>query len=299
MKIYFLSSQPCALTLNGVFFGVTDLFERTAEVNLSDRIYAEFSPEGSLPIGFFITERLPTTPPEGCEVYQLTDGIAVYARDFPPRDFTLRPIAQLREGEFLVTVFQQGNCQLSIESQKGFFNAYLPPSFNPCQIFLHRGLILLKGDTALGVFTPDCRQLLCEKVVDYRLEEDTLFACLPLSDSRKRTAECTWQLSENGCTLTSFTLRQPAEDSPRLPTELLAFAFFESVLFKTDFAAFLSDELQLEAEQIAAFLGDFIAVTPTETPNVCGLIKRKGERLYAVERYAVTVKNDKITDVQG
>ena len=43
MKIYFLSSQPCMLSLNGVFYGVTDKFQRFADICLSDHIFAKFT----------------------------------------------------------------------------------------------------------------------------------------------------------------------------------------------------------------------------------------------------------------
>ena len=64
MKIYFLSSRPCALMLGGVFFGMTDTFERFAEIEPKDNVFAEFIPEGALPVGFFITEKLRFSPPE-------------------------------------------------------------------------------------------------------------------------------------------------------------------------------------------------------------------------------------------
>ena len=88
MKIYFLSSRPCALMLGGVYFGMTDSFERFAEIEPKDNVFAEFIPEGALPVGFFITEKLRFSPPQGCEIYILRDGVAVYARDFPPSDFS-------------------------------------------------------------------------------------------------------------------------------------------------------------------------------------------------------------------
>lgn len=121
MKIYFLSSRPCALMLGGVFFGMTDTFERFAEIEPKDNVFAEFIPEGALPVGFFITEKLRFSPPEHCEVYILKDGIAVYASDFPPSDFSLKIVSQERFIDNLVTVFRQGALQLSLETSKGFF----------------------------------------------------------------------------------------------------------------------------------------------------------------------------------
>ena len=298
MKIYFLSSLPCALTLNGVYFGITDSFERSAEVCLSDKIYAEFSPEGGLPIGFFITEKLRDTPPKGCEVYLLQNGLAVYARDFQKKDFTLRPIAQAREGNLLATVFWQGALQLTIESPKGFFNATLPPSFDPCTLSFHGDFLLIEGNCMLALYSLACKRLLLEKISDFSLDDNTLNATLPLSDRLGRSAKCVWELTQENCVLKEFTLLQAgACDEPT--ADLLAYAFFESFLIGGDFTLFLADELMADAENIRAFLGDFIAVTLTDKANVCGLVRRKKERLFEVDYFSVEIEKGKIVDVKG
>ncbi len=296
MKIYFLSSRPCALTLNGAYYGITDSFERSAEIVLSDGLYAQFSPEGYAPVGFFITESLPSSPPQGCEVYLLKDGVAVYANDFPPLDYTLRPIAQKREGERVATVYAQGKQQLCLQTHSGFFNATLPPSFDPCEIVFHGSLVLLKGESHLGVYAENCEQLLFERIGDYSLSGDELTATLPLSDSLQRTADCKWELSERACTLRSFTLRQRGDSPAR---GLLAYAFFESVLLKADYEQFLSDELVADKENLLAFLGEFLSVALTTEENTCALIRKKGERLYALDYLTVEIREGKITDVRG
>ena len=298
MKIYFLSSRPCALTLNGVFYGVTDSFERSAEICLSDKIYAKFSPQNGLPLGFFITEELTSAPPEGCEVYLLRDGIAIYACEFPPSDFCLHPIAQAREGEILATVFRQGVLQLNIESPSGFFNAPLPPCFEPCEVFIHNDFVLLKGEERLGVFSLTCKRLLVERVTEYSLDGNTLSAALPLSDRLQRSAKCKWLLDGETCKQTEFTLLQPTADG-EIPDDLLAYAFFEQALLGGDIREFLSEALQPDADSIRAFLGDFIAVTLTPEPTLCGLVRRKADRLFSVDYFAVEIKEGKITDVKG
>ncbi len=298
MKIYFLSALPCALTLNGVFYGVTDTFERSAEIALSDNIYARFSPQGRGELGCFISDELLTSPPLGFEVYLLKEGVAVYARDFPPLDLTLRPVAQKREGALLVTVYRQGEAQLSVQEGENFFNAPLPPSFASCSIELTHGIIALKGENTLGIFTKSCTPLLIERVSAYEWTEEGLNATLPLADSLQRVADCSWKVTERECLLTSFTLRQPQSPAP-LEEGLIAYAFFESVLLKGNAREFLREDLQEEYEDILRFLGDFISVTLTNEPNVCGLVRKKGERLFAVDYLSVTIEEGKIVDVRG
>ncbi len=303
MKIYFLSSRPCALMLGGVYFGMTDTFERFAEIEPKDNVFVEFIPEGALPIAFFINEKLRFSPPEHCEIYLLKDGVAVFARDFPPSDFSLHVVAQERFLDNLVTVFRQGSLQISLETSKGFFVAPLSPCFETCVIRSESGLFFLEGKNAVAVFTAAGKCVLFEEVLEYKVENNTLTATLPLSDSRRRVAECEWALTEDGCFQTSFKIRQESGaetgDASSATDELLPYAFFESVLIGADFSAMLCEELKEKAEHIKAFLGDFVSVTLTNDPHTCGLVRKKKERLYEVCYFTAEVKNGKIADIRG
>lgn len=298
MKIYFLSSQLCSLTLNGVYFGITDRFERFAELDLRDRIFVQFTPQNAHPIGFFATESIRETPPDGCEVYLVKDGIAVYARDFPPVDFTLRPIAQTREADCVATVFSQGPLQLSLESGEGFFISTLPPAFSSCSISFHADLCLLEGKNTLAIYTKHGKCVLLEEFIDYSIQNNELNATMPLSKHLGRTAKCRWLLTPDGCERVEFTLHQEyAENGNNPREELLPFAFFESVLIGAETRDFLSDDLVSKSEDLTAFLGNFIEVIPTNETCVCGLVRKKADRLYEVSYFKAEVKNGKITDI--
>ena len=153
MKIYFLSATPCALSVNGCYFGLCDTFERFAELSLKEENYILFQPQGAGAIGFFLTEQIRFSPPKGCAVYLLPDAIAIYAKDFPPSDFTLRPLRQMREGKTLATLYFQGVLQLSIESEFGFFISTLPPSFADAELEFSHNLLFVKAQSDLAVFS--------------------------------------------------------------------------------------------------------------------------------------------------
>ena len=153
-----------------------------------------------------------------------------------------------------------------------------------------------------------------EKILDYQVQENTLNATLPLSDSLCRVAECSWTLHKNGCTQTKFLLRQTQsppyerEDFSHKTEEegahvreydLLAYTFFESVLIGADFTPFLCEELQENKEELRSFLGEFVGVTLTPAPLVCGLIRKKADRLFEVQNYRIVVEKDKIVDVKS
>ena len=291
--------MPCALLINGGYFGVTDLFERTADVDLRDNLYAEFLPENAHPIRFFITERLREVPPAGCDVYLLEDGIAVYAHDFQPTDLTLRVIWQEKRENCLCTLFTQGRLYFSVQTEKDFFNAYLPPSFASASLEMHCGLIFLYTANELIVFSQEGKRLLHENILSFSVEDEVLSARLPLCDRLGRYADCKWHLSSASCTQTAFLLYEPkrTDAEEKLSDGMLAYAFFESVLIGANFNDMLCDELLTDADKIRAFLGDFESVILTDTPNRCGLVRRKGERLFSVDYFQVTTKDGKIVEI--
>ena len=304
MKIYFLSSKPCQLTLNGVFFGLTDRFERFAEVNLADNVFAKFTPQGALPLGVFLCEELLSSPPVGFEVYLLKDGFALFAKEFPPSDFTLTPIAQERFGENLITVFRQSIFQLSIQTAEGFFISTLPPSFASCKLSFHADLFFIEGQNHLAIYTKWGKCVFLEQILGFDVQENTLNATLPLSDSLGRVANITYSLNKNGCTQTKFILQQnraiDGDTEPqKIAEELLPYAFFESILIGAEYTAFLSEELAPQAEKLKTFLGEFKAVTLTKDPKVCGLVRKKSFRVFSLDYYTVEVENNKIIDIKG
>ena len=296
MKIYFLSSIPCILTVNGAYFGVTDGFSRFAEVCLSDRLFIQFTPENAQPIAFFLDENIRFTPPSGCELYRMPDAIAIYAQAFTPTDLTLRPIAQCKGKNATATLYQQGLVYLSVTHENGTFIAPLDFAFACATLHEENGLFFLATADRLAVYNQNAGRLFDERVREYRTDGDRLYATLRLLDSLGRTAEGVWRMSDDGFQREIYTLKQATENGS-LPDGLLAYAFLESVLLGGEILPFLDEELVSKAEQLRGYLGQFIAVTPTNTPNVCALIYPKGERLFDVKYLKTTLNGDKITDL--
>lgn len=296
MKTYFLSSLPCALVIGGAYFGRTDTFPRHADVCAKDELFIEFRPENALPIGFFLTESILFSPPERCEVYLLPDGIALYAKDFTPCDFSLKVLLQQRIDNQTITVFQQGDRQVCVERGKEMFVKPLPPSFYPEKVQSVGKYLLLSARDCFCLLDEKAEQVLFERCDEVRIEDGTLHALLPLLDSKGRKAKCVWDLSGDGCQRTQFTLLQPSFEERE---GLLAYAFFESVLIGADYASFLSEDLQKDKEKIPAFLGNFLSVLPTSEENACHLVYQKAERLFEVKTFRVQIKEEKIVDIQG
>ncbi len=291
MKTYFLSALPCALTVDGVYFGKTDTFGRCADLSAKDEVFIEFHPENALPVGFFFTEKILLEPPARCEVYLMKDSIALYVKDFSPADFTLRPILQRTWEDTQLTVFQQGDRQVCIERQKEMFVQALPLSFLPVRAEQIGDFYLLVADDSFCLLDGCAKTVLFEKCERVDAEEEKLRARLPLGGGKM--AKCEWSLEGGVCRRTQFTLLAE-NDSPTL----LAYAFFESLLIGADCTPFLCDQLKKDVEKLRAFLGEFLSVLPREEDACCGLVYQKAERLFEVREFRVTLVEGKITDVQ-
>ena len=166
-----------------------------------------------------------------------------------------------------------------MEWEDNFFIATLPPAFTNATLSYHNGLLFAEGDGRLAVFNKTgC--LLQEEVVCFSVEENTLKATLPLFDSLRCTAECTWRMEDNKLVKEEFFVRVGEEE---LQEKLLPYVFFEHLLFGGNYEAFLSDELLPDKEKIKGFIGDFAGVHLTEDLS-CALLRRKKENLLQKKR---------------
>ncbi len=298
MKVYFLSATPCALTINGAYFGVTDKFEKFAEVCLKDKLCVCFTPQNGLPLCFFLTEDILFTPPDGCDVYLCGDALAIYAHAFPTRDTRLKIITQAQQENFVVTVFSQGEVQATFQTLEKVMIAYLPPSFCDCTVTFWQDFCLFRSPELLYIYTKKGECVLQEKAADFRVENDILYITAPVSNALGFAAESQWQAQGDTLTRTQYTLKRTRETMQAdEKTAMLGYAFFESVRIGADFTQMLSEELQTQESSLHKYLGEFSSVVLTDTPTVCGLVYKKAERLYQVRYFQIALLDGKITDV--
>lgn len=297
MKIYFLSAVPAALKVGGAYFGVFNDFEKFADVSLRDGLLVECIPQGALPVSFFLNEKLLDDPPSGVEVYLLTDGLALFVREYPPSDFVLRPVSDKRFSSTLVTLFRQGKLQAAIDSPKGVFVTAIPDEFERASIELNGKYILFETERALLVLSDEGKILLERQAEKRDLSGDELCVISPVCDSIGRRKKEVFSLGET-FSRTEYSLLVP-ETARAAEESLLVYAFFESILVGADVTPFLSPELREKVDSLREFLGEFSAVTLTNDPNAVGLVKRKRERVFEVRRYVAEIENGKIVDVKG
>lgn len=285
-----MAETTCALTVNGVYLGIVDGFERTCELQPADRVFCELKPCDRLPVSFFFDEDFLLAPPPQIKLYYTERGVAIYAENFSYADQTLRVIWQKRFGNALLTLCTQGKLQLNLQCGGELHLLELPDALSDCQVSPLGDDFLLEGDGAFARISREGKLLLFSegKVLE---RGEHLRAEVPFRDSAQHTAVCAWE----GDKLVECTVRTVSE--PQADT--FAIAFFESILIGADPLPFLHDTLSEKADSLREFLGDFRSVVLTEARDRVGLVYKRKERVYDLRYFRIELCDGKIKNITG
>ncbi len=288
MRVVFLADRTCALTVNGVYLGLVDGFERTCELNPDEGVFCELKANGCIALSFFFNQEFLLNPPPQVKLYYYAGGLAVFAGDFLLADSGLKVLWQLRFGGTLLTLCQQSKLQLNVENETGFHLVELPSSLAESEAYPIGDDFLIEGKAGFALVSHGGEiSVLSEGTVTER--EPVLKAEVPFRDSMGHTALCTW---ENG-RLTECRIRTTME-----PTEAtFALALFESVLIGADYKPFLHETLLEKADALREFLGDFRSVALTDDPQKVGLVYARKERIFDVRYFRVQLTENKISNI--
>lgn len=288
MRVYFLSEKQCALTVNGLYLGIVDGFERSAEIDPEDGVFCELLPSGFLPVRFRLDGEFLLSPPPQIKLYFTENAVAVYAFNFLRADQSMRVIRQERLGGDLLTLYMQGKLFVNLENETGFHIAELPDALENCTFFPRDDGYLLEGGGWFALLSRTGEKLvLSEGQVLERA--GALKAEIPFRDCLSHTAVCVWKQGA----LVSCTLRASRE-----PTEAtFALALFESALIGADCSPYLSGELQEKAGSLKEFLGDFRSVVLTGERDRVGLAYERKERVFDVRYFRVELSGGKVSNI--
>lgn len=284
-----MAEKPCALTVNGVYLGIADGFERTCEIEPKDRVFCELKPSGCVPVSFFFDEEFLLDPPPQIKLYFTEGKVAVCAGGFRRADASLSVIWQNRIGGTLLTLCLQGKLQLNVENETGFHLVELPDMLESAKAYPVGDGFLLESETGFALIDRGGKVLVISE--GSVLEKGAaLKAEVPFRDSMGHTAVCTW---ENGG-MTECTIRTAHE-----PTEAtFALAMFESVLIGADYTPFLHESLLEKADALREFLGNFESVVLTQEQEKVGLVYKRKERIYDVRYFRVELTDGKISNIK-
>lgn len=300
MRIYFLSYKPAILKLNGLYIGGVDAFERHVEISLSDSVHAEIVPGENLQsVNFFINEKLLLSPPPFLDVYLLDGETLVYVREFLPKDAGISVIWQREFESNRVTLFTQGGVYLAVEGREGAIEK-LPQKFLNARAeeksICGFGVLAIFGGDGLVVLNGKGKKIFFGDVIRAEFCDDGLKTATAFETCTGAKAVCKYSYDGERLTLAESV----TAEEKRAEETISHFAFFESLLCRGDFSAYLSDELKGQTEALRDYLGEFVSVVvPTESffaihegLRAAGLVYPKSKNLFEVKYYAVALDSD-------
>lgn len=283
-----MAEKTSALSVNGVYLGIVDGFERTCELNPEERAFCEIKPTEHTPVSFTFDEAFLFSPPPQIKLYYTRNGVAIYACNFVRADPAMHVIWQKKLNGILMTLYVQGTLQLSFESEKGFQLIPLPDSLQDALPTALGSGILLEGERAFAHLSREGKVLVLSegKVLE---KEHELRAEVPFHDAAGHTALCSWKEGS----LTACSIRARREPQP----DTFALALFESVLIGADPVPYLHETLLEKAELLKEFLGKFISVVLTGAQDEIGLVYERKKNVYDVKYFRVELTEGKISNI--
>lgn len=290
MKVYFLSSIPCALKINGAYLGKVDGFERFAELFPANSPFVEFLPFGEfLPLRFSLTETLFSAPPKSIDVYRSDDFIVLYAKRF---SLYPKPLKLLLEGSSY-TVYFDGSIKVILPDKRVYETAFFEIPHTHAQDEL-----LILQEKAENTHQKICvffkGSLLFDGAVfhfEHDEKKETFSFVAPLKDIACRRAEFVYSLKEQAV-LTSFKVKESLPVSERfLPCD-----FLQRLPWDDGAKELLSDNLKEDFDALKNYLGEYAFAQPLATPFCVLLGERQGKNIFRLKTFQAELTNGKISD---
>lgn len=300
-----MSERTAALKLNGAYIGLIDGFERFVDADNNAKILAEVFPQDDAqPVNFFIDDNFFKNPPDFADVYLIGGDAVIYISRYSPREKKLEVVAQTRFAGGLYTLFLNGggvylNCERDrcnlYEMGRGFASATFKEAavagFNVLLVE-GEGCVAVISESGERVFFNPAESWQCGNNFTVSVNFNTCAGC---------KAVCSF--AYDGHTMKLIESRTREKFPPQ--ENVLHFAFFESVLTRGDFAAYLCDELKGNAGALPSYLGEFVDVTIPYRKffdrhgdiKAAGLVYPVKKNLFTVKYFAVDMENGKITNV--
>ena len=129
-------------------------------------------------------------------------------------------------------------------------------------------------------------------MLSFSYENGTLRCILPLYGGGNRTLSGEWALTSSDCYPLAKKITGEYVSAHR------AYDFFVNFRVGADVSEFLSRDLRQKSAQLSLFLGDYVYAFPCDDENECGVLRKKGERLFEADYYRAEFSEGKIVDIK-
>ncbi|MBQ9485547.1 MAG: hypothetical protein IJU83_01785 [Clostridia bacterium] len=311
MYFYFLSEYPAVIKLGGIYSGTIDktvkFFDITSPFPLVEICPLMRSGES---FAFFPDEKFCAEPPQNVSVTDLKGGYLIRFSDYDVKS-EFRVLEQAKYRDSVITAFVDNGCKISLETQAGFYAENLP--FTPSTVEFRRGkgvnfnvifafFTRSNDKNALNVYDVSAPALIFSRTADeYEINGAEFTITEKIADIAKHLVKINYAFDGKKVKETGRTVSVSDKfDREKLTPAIVPYAFAEEFLCGGDYGFYLSDAIKQNADKLSGFFGEFIGVTPPpifRDYKEVGLVKKLGERRYAVDYYLFTTENGKITDI--
>ena len=310
MYFYFYCEYAAVIKFQGVIFGTVDNSVKFCNLETPYPL-VEICPLSGAgeTFAFYLTEEFLNNPPENVSVTDLKGGYFLRFA-LKRKNQSFRVIGQEKFRDAVVTAFVDNGYKISLETQSGFYADTLDFEFTGVT-FLHGegvnsdlifALFNGKDKKILNVYGIKTPALLFSKEVDEFSFVSQGFAVTERKkDIAKHVIETNYKNADGQIEELSHKVSCSEKfDREKISEKLISYAFCEEFLCGGDYAFYLAEDLKETADKLKGYFGEFIGVTPPpvfRNYRDVGLIKKIGERKYAVDYYRFDVADNKIINI--
>lgn len=309
MYYYFSAGFPSAVKINGTFLGLISDSVKFCNIDTIDAFIEICSLSPLEPsVNFLLNDNFLSSPPENISVTDLKGGYLIKCNPLcKGKDFRL--LAQKKESDFAVSVFNDNGLKVSIETPFDFFadelrlnavSAEIEKFYLSSHPFLLINLRAEKNYIAVYSLSGGIKKHLFLEVDNYETTNN-LTVTIKKTDIAKHEVITTYDFdgevkvsSIKSCTDENFSI-------DKLPPPVIPFAFLEEILARGNISNYLTDSVNQNADKLQGYLGDFLGVFPPpifRNDDEVGLIYKLSDNKYGVEYFTFELENRKICNIK-
>lgn len=308
MYFYFCAEFPCAVKLNGIYYGIISDAVKNIDIFEPEKTLVEIIPlnEKTSVIGFLLNQEF-LTHPKNATVTDLKGGYLIKILGYA-NSSTFKIIAQEKYPNAIVTLFNENGTKLSIETNDCFFADVISFEVKNCKIekfnldgFDFISLFINEKYLLIYLINKEIKKVYSERINDYSLD-GRLYTKKSYKDLAKHETETYWGFDGKSLIVKDRNINYSRNfNVETLPDKLIPYAFIEEFLVGGDYLFYLSETVGKNADKLKYYFGDFIGIMPPpkfRSIDEIGLIYPSGENLYNIEYFTFTLKNGKIDNIK-
>lgn len=309
MNLYFSSAYPCAIKQNGVFSATVS--DSPTNIVANENVFIEACPIAckEQTVNFFPTTSFFCSPPSNVIITDLCGGYLIRFKS-TAAESGFNVLGQIKNGEFVATLFNENGIKLSLETPYDFFAEEI--HFNAAEITAEKKRLfnkdfiiveLIGEKKILSVFNvSDKITKIFEREISSFSTNDCFTTTEKFIDMARHEVTISWEYKNDKFIEESRSIK--AKEGfyyDTLANRLLPYAFSEEFLVGGDYTVYLSENVKNNSDKLNGYFGNYIGVMPPpffRNEQEVGFIYKKTDNTFYVKYFVFELKNRKIVNIK-